>query len=168
MTYHYLHHGGKPTNNDGNIYPQAKISRNDNLMQAAHKSPVAFANSRMLDFSPNGTQEALLQYVKDTKIEVDDKITLSAIPAKCLLIGFAWEVLEAEDGIQFDLATEYSGLSLGSLDVSTVGSGFVEVEDTWIKEGDYVTATVKAFPSTVPSKAKFSVSPIFFVPFIGN
>ena len=173
MTTHYLHHGGKPTSNPHReMYPAVATTKNDGLRQSAHKQPIAFGNTRLLDFSSKDgrRQGALQQYLEANEIKVGDKIVLSAIPEQSLLLGFAWGVEHAEDGIAFKVATKYGGTDMGQLNVATVDSKgeFLEKPE-WLKHTDYIELTVTAWPSeSIPSEGRFWVTPIVIVPQLGN
>lgn len=170
---HYLQHGGKPAKNpNGAMYPSAEITPNDGLRQAAHKEPVAFGNTRLLDFSHlDGRRQAgLQQYLETHKINVGDEIVLCAIPEKSFLIGVASEVEFAEDGVAFTIQTKYSGDEFGELSLSKVDSNGTMLDKAkWMKKTDYITLKVTAWPAGEPPKlARFSVTPLLFVPKLGN
>lgn len=173
MTVHNLYHGGRKAGNANNaMYPAAETTPNDGLRQSAHKDPIAFGNTRLLDFSglDNRRQAGLLQYLETHNISVGDEIVLCALPEKSFLLGFSTDVEFAEEGIAFEVKTKYGGLDLGTLSLASVDSqGVMLDEPKWLKRTDYIVLKVTAWPAREkPNKARFSVTPLLFVPKIGN
>lgn len=172
MAIHFLHHGGAAVKNIGSHqYPSAEVTPNDGLAQAAHKEHVAFGNTRLLDFSSlDGRRQAGLQQYLDTHtIAVGDEIVLCAIPKNSFLIGLATEVEFEEEGVAFTVQTKYSGIEFDPLSLAKVDSnGKMLDEAKWLKQSDYITLKVTAWPSTRPQKGRFSVTPLLFVPKLGN
>lgn len=178
MATHYLHHGGAGVRNrEYALYPSAKPTPVDRLAPAAHKEPIAFGITRLLDFSElDGRRQAgLQQYLEQaagdgTPLQQGDICTLSAIPSRSLLLGFAWEVEVPEAGVTFDIKTLYGALTLETgVNAGAPGSsGALLDKPLWIADGDYLTVEFTTFPAKGASTLRFSVTPIVLTPKLGN
>jgi hypothetical protein len=177
MTLHYLHHGGAGTRNaDQALYPAATPAPIERLHPAAHKEPIAFGITRLLDFSQkDGRRQAgLQQYLERAAagghpLQANDLVTLSALPAQALLLGVAWGVEEPEAGVTFDLKLLTGGQTLVSnVNAATVNSDAKMLTPLWFKVSDFLVAEFTSFPANGASALRFWVSPMVLVPQLGN
>lgn len=173
MTVHFLHHGGKSIKKpNAAMYPAHETTNDDDLRQSAHKEPVAFGNTRLLDFSSyDGRRQAgLQQYLQTHKISVGDEIVLCAMPGKSFFLGHAFEVEHPEEGVAFKIKTKYTGEELGELSLASISSGGkLLAEPKWLDKTDYIVLEVTAWPEGVlPKFGRFSVTPLMLVPKLGN
>ena len=177
MILHYLHHGGAGTRNDNQaLYPAATPAPIERLAPAAHKEPIAFGITRLLDFSQlDGRRQAgLQQYLERTAadgkpLQANDLVTLSAIPARSLLLGVAWGVEIPEAGVSFNLKLLRGGQTLVTgVNAATVDSDAQMVTPQWFKDSDFVVAEFTSFPANGAKELRFWVSPMLLVPKLGN
>lgn len=177
MTYHALYHGGNVVRNGNNVmYPAAPLSQTDHLIQAAHKTPAMFSNTRLFDFSQRDQrrQAGLQQYLErinaaGTPLASGDVIGACAVPALSLLLGFAWAVENPADGVGFAVLTHFTQNALGYFMASSADSNcHLLDEPVWLKDNEIIDLHVSAWPANVPDDLRFWVSPIIIVPKIGN
>ncbi|WP_333679875.1 hypothetical protein [Dyella sp.] len=178
MTIHYLHHGGAGVRNPNwEMYPAAKPVAGVQLRPAAHKEPIAFGITRLLDFSQkDGRRQAgLQQYLEraandGTPLQAGDTCTLSCVPARSLLLGYAWGVEVPEQGVSFDITLAQKGETLASGISGAAEGSNAELLDKplWLPDGDVLAVTFNGFPAKGATDLTFWVTPIVIVPKIGN
>jgi hypothetical protein len=176
-TYHKLYHGGNTVRNPNQeMYPAADLAAADHLMQAAHKTPAMFSNTRLFDFSQKDIrrQAGLQQYLdraaaNGTPLKQGDTIGACVVPAQSLLVGYAWGVLNAAQGVTFAIKTHFGGKTLETVNAGNVDSnGAMLQQPVWQKDNEIIDLELTAWPSTMPTDLSFWVTPIVIVPKIGN
>lgn len=170
--YHKLYHGGPITNNPNRMmYPAADIDPKKHLHEAAHKEPACFSNTRRLSFGQADMirQAALQQYVELNPIAQGDTIGAACCPAQCLLWGYAWRVITPEAGVSLKLKLHFGGQSLATIDGTVAGSDCKPlVIPLWLPDNEILDLELTSWPANGVSALDIWVSPIIFVPHIGN
>lgn len=127
MTIHELYIGGPPTRNAGlSMFPAVAFDDTAAGFQvgpAAHKGPIGYNLTRMLDFS--GDDFALSEWMRNASYAAADKLGVVIIPQNMLYLGFYYKVIKGVAGISLTPNLRGKSLTYTAIDASVETEGFV-------------------------------------------
>lgn len=137
MATYELYVGGPGGGNNGtrSQFPSAPFNPDSdafiNSAVAAHKGPVGFNLTRVLDFGSTGAFSSsnsfgLADFVRKNPLVQGDKLGIIFVPPAHLLLGVAWEVESPMAAGSVDLSIRGDATNtFAAIDTSVVGNGFL-------------------------------------------
>lgn len=100
MATHELYIGGPPTRNYSQaMFPAVPFNADAAAFQvgpAAHKGPIGYADTRLLDF---GSDHALAEFMRENTVAQGDDLGVVLIPKDVLFLGFHYSILNPVEGL---------------------------------------------------------------------
>lgn len=124
-----LYLGGGPTANiNRSAFPAPAFSATDPVQlvskPAAHKGPISFGLTRVLDFQNDSSLSAYVaaQLAAGTPIVAGDKLSLAVIPPGQIFVGITVQVIQAASGaLPLTPSTRVGGLTFPAIAAGTAG-----------------------------------------------
>lgn len=127
MATHELYIGGPSSKNYSQaMFPAPAFSETakpfTQVGVAAHKGPIGFADTRLLDF---GADHALGEFARNTTIAQGDVLGVVLIPKNHLFLGFYYKIITAQTGLTLTPALRGKATVFTAIAGGTVAEGFV-------------------------------------------
>lgn len=126
MATHELYVGGPPSRNYSQaMFPAPTFSDTGAAFQvgpAAHKGPIGYALTRMLDFSGD---HALAEWARENTYVQGDTLGVVLIPQNVILLGFYYKVINGVAGITLTPNMRGKALTYTAINGATETEGFV-------------------------------------------
>lgn len=121
-----LYIGGPPTKNYSQaMFPAVPFDQTiapfNKIGVAAHKGPIGYADTRLLDF---GVDQALGEFVRNNTIAQGDKLGVVLIPKNLLFMGFYYKVENPVVGLTMTPSRRVLGTAWTAIDCSVAAEGF--------------------------------------------
>jgi hypothetical protein len=90
---------------------------------AAHKGPIGYADTRLLDFT--GPDHALAEFLRENSVVQGDVLGTILIPKNHLFLGFYYKVIDPVAGLSITPKLRGKALVFTAIDASVAAEGFV-------------------------------------------
>lgn len=126
MATHELYIGGPPTRNYSQaMFPAVPFNEDGPGFQigpAAHKGPIGYADTRLLDF---GADHALSEFLRENTVEDGDLLGVVLIPRRVLFLGFYYRIETPVEGLSLTPQLRDRAGTFTAINAAEVGEGFV-------------------------------------------
>lgn len=178
MAIHELYVGGPPSRNYSQaMFPLPTFSETDaaftGIGMAAHKGPVSYNATRLLDFSGD---HALAEFLRENTVAQGDTLGVVIVPRNMLYLGMYFKVVNPVTGITITPKFRGKASTFAAINGAVAGEGFIPASGTdvaAVTEGvvslalavfdikpDMLDLTLTALPATKLAGFKMIVSPV--------
>lgn len=126
MATHEIYVGGPPTRNySQSMFPAVPFNEAaapfNQIGVAAHKGPIGYADTRLLDFSGDN---ALAEFLRENTVAAADVLGVVLIPKNVILLGFYYRVITPKAGVTLTPRLRGKAHTFAAIDGAAAGEGF--------------------------------------------